>query len=746
MNQTNQPNHFHPIPGIPKRDDFAPIIHAQMDEYYALTDPAAIGKFREREIETLAEKIRTLPRLPFNEAREREMLRLTQYYEAFATLFGIDLREIARTRTQINATVMYTSPILLQAMFDDKGGEDAQGLTFFESRIQAGGFSFNATSINIIEGYPMSFSVLKRILQDDGGDYEIDYPAVSLPREAFLQLQRWHASAYPDLPLAKNPILTFIADAFSYRIHDWIHQAILYDANSASRIFQKWSDDSYFVEHFFHDPAMINYEFMSDKIHYLVWGQLFDEHASIKEIMLENVNVFLRHLDAFEAWHTNPKLANFLGYVGLRGLFNILSIDDLKTHLTHNPRFAIIHELLPEQYRGYLAKLYEPVDQLFIPFRKGQNTRISLQQILEEYAAGLREEFQAQKLISISSELWKMGTRGDLTDLLHSIPESIAWQINDRMDIRFMDPRVLILIDKLIQRLGRSFIPEALDPLLARIEIDPGGYFYLRIDQDEVDPNSFITVPYQKEAILIQLPWDYSEPLTVILTRSQNMLTTQIGASDQVTPGGILLVNVENERLAKGLLNTLTTPDSKSTFDFFWQRLNTERARGHIALGDAYPYDWAKAQSVFNVPQECISLDAHQRQILRAGYYQTRPAQRRAARSRGPISMNSNNGNAQRRILYGCVAENHVRGETSDIFPVDSRSFDRFYQADRLSLHPFKITPIFAKRTAFDSIEHANHAVRDIFETLSIINDVIMYGFRGKPQKVTFDSLFKNMD
>ena len=738
------------IPGIPRRVPFAPITNDRMADYYHLNNADAISDYRQQEIEALAEKIRSMPALPFAEAREREMLRLTDYYEAFATLFGIDLREVARTRTQTNATVMYTSPLLLQAMFDDKGREDAQGLTFFESRIQAGGFSFNATSINIIEGYPMSFSVLKRSLHDAGGEYEIDYPAVSLPREAFWRLKQWHAAAQPKLSFDENPILTHIADAFSYRIHDWIHQAILYDASSATRIFQKWSDDSYFVEHFFQDPSMINYEFMSDKIHYLVWQQLFDEHPGIKEILIENTNIFFHYLESFDEWLkakdqdvANGKLTNFLGYVGLRSLFNIIPIDTLKNRFDGIPRFTDIQNLLPEKYQAYLSKLYEPIDQLLIPFRKGKNASISLQQILDEYVTGLREEFQTQKLMSISGELWKLGKQNKLQELLTSLPDMIIQQINEQSDIRLMDPRILMLLNNMVHGLAGLFGEVAPGAILSRLEVDPSGYFYLMIDQDEIDTSSthFVTTPYRKEAILIQVPWDYPGSFAVTITRSQNVLVSQVGASEQVAPGTILLINIENKRLAKELLNTLVGSDARVAFDTFWNKLNAERTRGHIALGDAYPYEYNKVQEVFRIEPGNLSVDLRNNPVLNPGYYETKPASRRVARLPGPISMDSGKGNTRRRVLFGCIAENHVQYETLDVFPVDAVSFDKFYQADRSSLPPLRLSSAFAKHLGIESTETANLAAQITFEHLVLINDAIIHGFRGKPQVVKLSSL-----
>ncbi len=748
MKEKQQPA-LESIVGIPKRDNFPPVVSDQIDDFYGLVDPQKIESFRQQEIEELARKIREMPALPFREAREREMLRLTAYYEAFATLFGIDLREVARTRTQINATVMYTSPILLQAMFNDKGQEDIQGRTFFESRIQAGGFSFNATSINVIEGYPMSFSVLKRKLGDSHGEYEIDYPAVSLPREVFRHLKGWHDEAFPDRPLKENPILSYIADAFSYRIHDWIHQAILYDTNSATRIFQKWSDDSFFVSHFFPDQSMINYEFMSDKIHYLVWQQLFGEHPETKEAILVQAALFLEQLDVFEQWldsrdGTEKRLANFLGYVGLRGLFNIIPISKLATALEHNPRFVIIQTLLPEKYAGYLTKLYEPIDQLAIPFRRGKNTHLSLQQILEEYVNGLREEFQTQRLISISGELWNLGVKNKLPLLLKSLPGSIVQQIDKNMDIRHLDPRILLMLNNLFEEINRQFGKDVLKHIVQRVEIDADGYFYLMIDQNEIDissSGSFVSIPYQKEAILIQLPWDYGESLIVTLTRSQNVIATQTGASVQIKPGEIFLINIENRQLAQKLLHASGSLQVKGGFDRFWETLNSERTRGHIALGDMYPYDWDKARDVFMIESENISFDPENRSILRAGHYKTRPARRRAAELSGPVSINTEKETTRRRVLFGCIVENHVQNSSLDLFPVDALSFDRFYQAERASLAPFGTSLIFAKKMGIKSLHASDQVVQMIFKSLGLINDVRIHGFRGKPSDLRIHSL-----
>ena len=312
--------------------------------------------------------------------------------------------------------------------------------------------------------------------------------------------------------------------------------------------------------------------------------------------------------------------------------------------------------------------------------------------------------------------------------------------------MRHLDPRILHMLNKSFTDIDHTFGKNALKRIVSRVEIDANGYFYFMINQDEVDTSShssFTEVPYRKKAILIQLPWDYGEPLTVTLTRSQNVIAMQIGASEQVLPGEIVLVNIDNRRLAEELLNALETMGSKRTFDAFWQKLNLERARGHITLGDIYPYDWDKAKDVFVIESENITYDAG-RLILQPGYYETKPAYRRATRLVGPVSMNTGKGHTRRRVLSGCVVENHIQKNSIDLFPVDALSFDRFYQADRTSLPPLYLSSILEQRIGIDSQELSNQAVHIMLENLELINAALIHGFRGKPQKVLIHSLLSH--
>jgi hypothetical protein len=740
---------YQKIPEVPQREHFQPIVNARLFDFYGLSDQQDREDFQKRELEELSSQINQIPVLPFGEAREREILRLTQYYEAFSTLFGVDLREVARTRTQINSTVMYTSPLLLQAMFQDKERGEEQGRTFFESRIQVGGFSFNATSINIINGYSFGFSVLKCSRADSTGPYEINYPAVSLPRMVFGRLKKWHASSFPNTPFDENLILSYIADTFSYRIHDWIHQAILYDADSTTRIFQKWSDDSYFVEHFFSDPSMINYEFMSDKIHYLVWQQLFKESLRAKDLIFQNAVKFMGALDLFHAWmmetdeervndHENKLLIDYLAYVGFRGLFNIIPIDELQETLKEHRYFLHARKLLPEKYLGYLAKLYEPLDQLTIPFRKETNAHLSLQQIIDEYVNGLREEFQVQRLMSISGELWRLGAENKLQGLLLSLPGSITQQLNEKADIRSFDPRIFNLLNNMIGILKSQVGNKVLDKIISRIEVDVDGYFYLSIDQDEVDtsPLCMSLVDYAKEAILTQLPWDNEHALSLVLKRSQNVVADQVGAVSKINPGELILINVANKTLAHNLLREVDYLKTSALFNVFWKRVSAERSRGHVSLGDMYPYDFEKARSIFLISAEDIQKDNFGNLILKTGYYATAPAKRRVARLIGPLSMDAGYNNERRRVLYGGIAKNHVMEESLDIFPVDAASFDLFYHTNRFALPALKVSEPFVKRMGFKSIDQANDAIKIILESLEVINSARIHGYRGKPQAV----------
>lgn len=728
---------------MPEREAFPMIINQDLGKFENLSQEEK-KEFRRKEVEMLASQINDLPFVDFAEDREREMARLLTYYTEFTNLFGVDLIAVARTRMQGSGTVMKSSPLFMLSMIDDEQKSE-QNAIFFESRLEAGGFKLNATSQNIIEGFSYRFSVLKRQLKDRYGEYEVDFPAVSLDRKPLTRLVMWHKENFDNLALEENIVLKNMEDLFALRVHDWFHSAVIYDTASTTNIFKKWSDNSFFVKHFFDNPFMINYELLADKTHFLIWQEMFRKDPKLRGEIIGKAKALLDGINELEKWCNNNdpsaeeetlRIGNYLAYVGLRGLFNVMSFEDteLKDAIGGYLRFRKVVDESLNPYKDYLRRIYEGIED--IPFRKGSDKSLSMEQIFQEYVDALTEESRLQIAKATTSTILKTDLSGvGIKKLLDTFPKYILKKMAIlELDLADFDPRIFQIISANLGYIKSKYGEELFEECVKRIDIDSSGYFYLKVERGEVDENlGWGEAVHFKRCVLVQLPWDCPKELNLSVKRTENLLAEQVGASVKVRPGEIILINVRNNMLANSLIAE-GQEDNNFSFELFWKALEREKERGHQDLGDIYPYNREKALKVFKIPIQKIKQSGD-RFILEPGVYQTHESRRKVIRALGPISMDGSTEEDRRRILSGAIADNNIHSDNKiDRFPVDARSFDRSYsQVSRLDLSPFRFDE--KKLTTLGM----NEVVDTLLKSLESANSIKIYGYRGKPEKVKFE-------
>lgn len=724
---------------MPEREVYPMIINPDLGDYYKLNEKEQKA-FRKKEIESLAKQINDLPYADFTEDREKEIARLLPYYTEFTNLFGIDLIAVARTRMQSSATIMKSSPLFMLSMIDDDQ-KNTESAIFFESRLEAGGFKLNATSQNIVEGFSYRFSVLKRQLKDKYGDYEVDFPAVSLDRMPLLKLQQWHMSNFGNNPLEENKLLKNMQEIFSLRVHDWFHAAVIYDTASTTNIFQKWSDNSFFVKHFFDNPFMINYELLADKTHYLIWREMFKKDGFLKLKIVEMANELLKDINLMEEWiikenggdkEEAERIGNYLAYVGLRGLFNVVSFEDsdLIRVVGGNDRFKKVVSDYLTPYKSYLGRVYEGIEN--IPFRKGKDESLSMEQIFGEYVDALTEEARILRAKSITTAILRIDLSGfGYKEILDELPKEILAKMeNLDLDLSDYDPRVFQVLSANLDFIKNKYGRDIYTECIRRIEVDDSGYFYLKVNSDEIsETEGWKEVLHSKKAILIQLPWDYKTEFDLNIKRTQNLLAEQVGSSVKIKPGEVILINIQDEKMAKEMIER-SVVNGNFDFDKFWKTLEKERQRGHSSLSDAYPYDIEKVQKVFDTPDNMKKM-INNNLVITPSVYSTFESNRKAVLALGPVSLNGRSENERRRILYGAIVDNHTSSKTEiDIFPVDAKSFDRYYKGkQRLELSPFRLKN-----------SEINMVIDGLLKSLEQANSIKIYGFRGKPEKVKIGS------
>ncbi|MEP7166664.1 MAG: hypothetical protein ABI758_01645 [Candidatus Woesebacteria bacterium] len=768
---------------LPQRENFPFISNPNIHELDGLKpgSPEWNTK-RQAEVEFLGSRIDALPLSDFDTMREDEMDRLNSYFDAFAETFGIDLRAVALTRTQIMKTILMSTMIWIQSMFEDDDhskmkDDESKGAvrTFFDSRMHGGKFQFNANGTRIIKGLKVIFSVLKRESKDEQGEFEVDYPVYSIPREICSALHDWNQANFKEKDLSENPLIKLGTEVASRRVHDWLHAAILYDTQALTLAFKEWSENSWFVPHLFDGEGMINYELLSNHMHFEVYQQMFKKDPDSKKFALGQIKDYIGQVESFTQWLITEnevssedanRYADYLMNIVTRGVFDYIKYDDpeLLAVVSDSKRFMDARESILEDFGKYLDAVYSLQDKL-IPFRKGTDQKLPIPQILEEYVRGLHTEASAVRDQAHIDQLW----RNENEDaILARLPREIQEELRrSGLTLAEFDPRLLQKIGDTCEKLREHYSPEIYKTLVQRIEVDKAGLFYLKLDRKDVFtvPEASLSgvhveiggmreVIQQKQSLLVQVPYGHTEEIKISVKRMKNLLKDQIGATVKVKPGDVILINTQNEALANELLER--SYDSKThtlNIETLLVLANQNAQKGLVEFDDVYPVSPQNASQVFGLEEKGVMHCEDDQCLIVPGFYKTLPNTREASVIDGPVSMDAYNDESggRNRILSGVLVKNHVqkRSEDLDIFPVDGKSFRTLYpSSQKAKLNHMTVNDTFLLRNGITKGSphpraEFQDAMEELLDNLSAINLVKLHGFRGKPQLLTFEEYFR---
>lgn len=761
---------------LPKREPLPVFIHPKLKDLLNVPkDSPGWSEKRKQEILGLKEALANLPRKDFDQMREDEMDRLHTYYDAFTEVFGIDLWAVAMTRIQLTETIMISSLFLLQLLFEEdiQPEEDNEHVGPFKSTIVVEGMTFKANGTRFIGGMPVTFSVFKQRYHDEEGEFGVDYPVYSIPREVAAALQDWHNANFEG-DLSTNPMISNGLEIVTRRVHDWLHAAILYDTNALTRQFKEWSDNSFMVKHFFKSDGMINYELLSNHMHFETYKHIFKNDPEAKKEIIAQIVQYSEQIEQWCEWlktenNMSPdeaeKMANYMMNIVTRGIFDFIRYDDedLNKAFVGSQRFATAKDGVLEEFQSYLDAVYTLNDKL-IPFRRNSDEALQIAKILEEYVDGLQAESKEVRDLNSKDQLWRSE---DHKEEAHKLPESIKVQLGNLNPAKF-EPRIMGMINKRLEKLKSTYTEKICSVLIDRIEVDSEGLFYLKLDrkdlftipQDATDPDGgshesiqkggLKEVIQKKGALLIQVPYDEEKEITVTINRVKNLLNGQIGASAKVKAGDIIQINTQNEALAQNLLSQATDAETgRVNFEQLLLLADHYKQKGLVEFHDIYPTAPSIIAEVFALKgTDSIRKNNDDKWELKNGYYVTPENLRHAANIDGPISLdpdNKHNG-GRRRVLSGVLVKNHIQEDSVDldIFPVDAKSFGKLYpNADRSALNHLTVNDIFLITNGLkNDRDEFQNAMEELLDDLNAINMAKLHGSRGKPKLITFREFF----
>jgi hypothetical protein len=730
---------------VPRSALYPPIYTPHVD---TTPRPPDDSEEREKEQTYIVESFRAIPEGTFAEIRENEIDRLNKYYDALTEIYGIDIRSIARTRTQMNATVMVSSLALIENPFPENPTKQ-EGQTFFESRLSVKDATFRANGgMKPTDNFHTIFSVGAVTLHDDQGSFEVDFPVYSLPREFFKSAVAWHKDKYGNDNLAESPFIQNANSLMSRRIHDWIHAAVLYDTQALTEIFQDWANDIYFVPHILDDAGMINYELLANHVQYKVWQHIFEKDPDAKKEVIQEAKQYLKDLEELKDFMNqkdpdndlNAELIEHMAYVGMRGVFDIIDYDDpeLIEALNDFAGFKRSIELLPEKSRLFLDAIYKTNE---LPFGMREEKIMGIDAILLDYMQKLHIEATQYRNLQIiegfANDVPKDG-RTPLNAAYQELPQPILDQIvgvsgegNPKFLISMdkMDFRIFRQLNEELAKIKDTYGEKIYEAIVKKVEVDKTGHFYFKIDREDVDLSNAEKIVQRKGALLIQA----TEPIDLTVIRRSNLTNKQEGGKETVEPGEIIVINTPNEALAKELLRQATDGETVD-FQLLFKLAKQKATKGFVELDDIYPNSADKILDVYQIDDQ---KQKDGKVVIKPGFYYSKPNTRRGVRM-DVVSMDSTKQNTdRRRILEGAVVENHIQkeGET-DIFPVDSRSFNRIYAPTKYNDLPhIKLNDRFLEKAGLapDDKEEFEQAFEKTLKTLAKVNDIRVNGMRGKP-------------
>lgn len=690
-------------------------------------------------LEDWEQQISSLPKGSFEEERDKEFERLGPLISAFTSEFGFNILAIARTRTEILATILKSSALIVESRFntDEPTHSPVQDGTFFDGRRHAGKIQLNANGAFTVGENTITFSVLKDKNDSASDPYEVDYAAYSIPRsllQAVMQFQE----------VSGKDVVSPLQNLLSWRVHDWLHQAILYDVKSKTSAFQDWADDSFFVQHLVPGEGRINYELLTTHLHFRCWQELFEKDPAQKQLVLneavsfmQSITEFQKHLESNGGASSEKAhdAALALAYLGIRGLVDIIPYNDPDFQLVLNrfPLFLEVLQFIPDESKRFLKLAYDP--NLRLPFRKGQDVWLTVPEILKEYQQALEIERRAHVQEWQTAE-WQ---KSDMTysEIMSRLPANISRQMQEKRLQKIPYPLDLL---RQFGDIPENFTPEkqaAWQALADRTHLDASGLWFLELDQKDLDFSQAQEVIQQKTAIVIQIPHDYEGTIRLPIKRRHTLLSEHTEAFAEARAGEAVIFNCWDVSLAQSLLDQA---NSRGSFDALSciENIIALGKTNKVDVVDIYPMSATTATRVFSLNEKHAVRQKNEQQVITPGFYRTSPNKRLAYRA-DAIAMDSGRNDGERRKSpEGAAVQNSSSQDgTLDVFPVLASSYMRIYDVPLSSLPDMQFSPEFSSTVGGEKLRNSEvqQLTTEYLHLLRTLNSAVMYGKRGKPNE-----------
>jgi len=626
----------------------------------------------------------------------------------------VDTADYMRVRATMMGAVLSSTPVLLRDPWGGRPVTTQYGFSDFKAFVD--GISFSAIATPRYKGIPFRFAVMKH--EHDG--FTDNNPAFIMSNEFCDAFELYNADRYGNLPVEDHPLIKALSLNFKPNIHDRFHNWLLYDVDAASDAFRQWGNDIYLVDHADKNPLLINYEFVAMSFHLYVYQVLFEKNPTLKDDMYENLMGCIVEIEKFGAFlsaRSHPKA------------------DEVKESTIYAVLSCICFVLNPfeEQFQKLLQR-YPDVKQKMLEVRQDGRGIGAILQRLHGYEDGVSSQRFGGASEAVIEYILRYPLAGELRARLNaerSGGRTDDWQTVDGKHIYTMnlenyhtlppklrdqisalpDADVLGLIDNALKAIPNGLRQE----VIQRIEVSEEGYFFFRLDRNEIDYTQFEIRKQLKKVLLIDI-----EPGQVVNFANQKNLTIHGHVKKQFfnLAGGrdLLAVNVRDAAISDEILAFAGTGQSIDPDRAITKAKEIAAMTGEKSATDMYKIEREIAKRLYNFTE--------------SGFYQI-DLEKYLAQAPGPIIMQLYSGGDQRLIkgafVYLPLGKDPETDKNPDCHLIENTDYKRDYMS------PFGtdvLQPVCLKKTSSLMTYHPNAqgALEDFLHTLHRANFQITHG------------------
>jgi len=637
----------------------------------------------------------------------------------------IDTADYMRQRAAMMGAVLSSTPVLLRDPWGGKSITVQYGFTDFKAEVD--GISFSAIATPRYKGIPFRFAVMKH--EHDG--FTDNNPAMIMSDEFCDAFGLYNAEQYGNRQPEDNPLIIAMAKNLKPNIHDRFHNWLLYDVQAASDVFRQWGNDIYFVEHADKNPLLINYEYVAMCFHLYGYQMLFDKNPNLKGDMyrrLENCIAEIEQFGRFLGKRTQPKAAEIQESTVYAVLSNICFVLD-----PYEDRFQNLLEPYPDVRQKLLEVRHD-----------GKGIGHTLQRL-----HGYEDGIPSQKYGGAPEAVIEYILRYPLVDEIRTklkVQRSDArpddWQVIDGKRIYTMNLESYLALPPALKdqihtvndsgvfaKINAALrdLPEPLrQGVIQRTEVSEEGYFFLRLDREEIDYTQFETRTQDKRILLIDIPDGRESNFT---NDKKLSIKDRVKKQDFHLIGGkdVLAINVRDETAASEILDYARTEDGIDPELAIAKAKELAAMTGEKSAGDLYKIERNVAVALYN--------------FTTSDFYQA-TLEKFVAQSPGPVIMQLRSGGDQRLIkgafVYLALGEDPATDPNPDCHLIENVDYQRDYGERTDILRPMRLR----ENSSLIQNEGDQDEVNSFLKTLHKVNYQITHGAAALPTLSSHLGLF----